>query len=156
MFLQDLEIFAVSLGDVLKDPENPSKIDLVAMETKSLRDTRHLLEKVGAKEAYQFVEENSHPRLWRLLAESALQKYGKDFGQIDFKLSVASLKFCLHFKDLQGAESAFVRCADFASLQLLHRLKNLTAGSALVKAEVAAYFHNFDEAEKIYLENDRR
>lgn len=73
---QDLEIFAVSLGDVLKDPENPSKTDLVAMETKSLRDTRHLLEKVGSKEAYQFVEENSHPRLWRLLAESALQQYG--------------------------------------------------------------------------------
>lgn len=69
----------MSLGDVLKDPENPSKVDLVAMETKSLRDTRHLLEKVGAKEAYQFVEENSHPRLWRLLAESALQKYGKEF-----------------------------------------------------------------------------
>ena len=73
---KDLEIFAVSLGDVLKDPENPSKDDLVTMETKSLRDTRHLLEKVGAKEAYQFVEENSHPRLWRLLAESALQLYG--------------------------------------------------------------------------------
>ena len=46
------------------------------METKSLRDTRHLLEKVGTKEAYLFVEENSHPRLWRLLAESALQAYG--------------------------------------------------------------------------------
>lgn len=58
--------------------------------------------------------------------------------------------------DLQAAESAFVRCADFASLQLLHRLKNLPAGSALVKAEVAAYFHKFEEAENIYLENDRR
>lgn len=46
------------------------------METKSLRDTRHLLEKVGTKEAYLFAEENSHPRLWRLLAESALQSYG--------------------------------------------------------------------------------
>jgi WD repeat-containing protein 35 len=60
------------------------------------------------------------------------------------------------FSDLQAAESAFVRCADFASLQLLHRLKNLPAGSALVKAEVAAYFHKFDDAESIYLENDRR
>jgi len=68
------------LGDVLKDPENPSKKDLVAMETKSLRDSRHLLEKVGAKEAVQFVEENSHPRLWRLLAESALQLYGNQIN----------------------------------------------------------------------------
>lgn len=52
------------------------------METKSLRDTRHLLEKVGTKEAYQFVEENSHPRLWRLLAESALQQYGNTLSMI--------------------------------------------------------------------------
>lgn len=49
-----------------------------------------------------------------------------------------------------------MRCADFASLQLLHRLKNLPTGSALVKAEVAAYFHKFDDAESIYIENDRR
>ena len=130
---KELEILAVSLGDVLKDPENPSKEDLVAMETKSLRDTRHLLEKVGAKEAYQFVEENSHPRLWRLLAESALQLY-----------------------DLLAAESAFVRCADYAALQLLHRLKSLPSGSALIRAEVAAYFHKFDEAEKIYTDSDRK
>lgn len=130
---KELEILAVSLGDVLKDPENPSKDDLVSIETKSLRDTRHLLEKVGAKEAYQFVEENSHPRLWRLLAESALQ-----------------------LLDLPAAESAFVRCADYAALQLLHRLKNLPPGSTLVRAEVAAYFHKFDEAEKIYTESDRK
>lgn len=49
-----------------------------------------------------------------------------------------------------------MRCADFAALQLLHRLKNLPPGSALVRAEVAAYFHKFDEAEKMHLENDRR
>lgn len=63
---------------------------------------------------------------------------------------------CYGELDLQAAESAFVRCADFASLQLLHRLKNIPAGSALIKAEVAAYFHKFDEAEKFYLDNDRR
>lgn len=74
--MKDLEIVAVSLSDILKNPENPSKEHLISMETKSLRDTRHLLEKVGTKEAYLFAEENSHPRLWRLLAESALQSYG--------------------------------------------------------------------------------
>lgn len=58
--------------------------------------------------------------------------------------------------DLPAAEAAFVRCADYAALQLLHKLKALQPGSDLVKAEVAAYFHRFDEAEKIYLDNDRR
>ena len=60
------------------------------------------------------------------------------------------------FSDLPAAESAFVRCADFAALQLLHKLNNFPEGSDLVKAEVAAYFHKFDEAERIYIENDRR
>ena len=58
--------------------------------------------------------------------------------------------------DLAAAESAFVRCADFAALQLLHKLNNLPDGSDLIKAEVAAYFHKFDEAEKIYFHNERR
>ena len=34
------------------------------LEIKSLRDTRDLLEKVGIHDAYQFIEDNSHPRLW--------------------------------------------------------------------------------------------
>ena len=124
------------------------------METKSLRDTRHLLEKVGTKEAHLFVEENSHPRLWRLLAESALQSYGNSsLASSIFEDNLLNKAIGV---DLAAAESAFVRCADFAALQLLHKLKNLPADSALLKAEVAAYFHRFDEAEKIYLENDRR
>jgi WD repeat-containing protein 35 len=49
----------------MKDPEHPSIEDWVlTLESKSLRDTRDLLEKVGLKEANAFVEENPHPRLW--------------------------------------------------------------------------------------------
>lgn len=43
---------------------------MVTFETKSLRDTRDLLAAVPIQEAYQFVEDNPHPRLWRLLAEA--------------------------------------------------------------------------------------
>ena len=32
--------------------------------SQSLRDARDLLEKVGIEDAYQFIEDNSHPRLW--------------------------------------------------------------------------------------------
>ena len=49
----------------MKDPEHPSIEDWVlTLESKSLRDTRDLLEKVGLKEANAFVDENPHPRLW--------------------------------------------------------------------------------------------
>ena len=66
------------------------------------------------------------------------------------------LSFIVAIADLAAAESAFVRCADFAALQLLHKLNNLPEGSDLIKAEIAAYFHKFDEAEKIYFLNERR
>ena len=40
------------------------KSNSVDLEIKSLRDTRELLDKVGIQDAYQFIEDNSHPRLW--------------------------------------------------------------------------------------------
>jgi WD repeat-containing protein 35 len=68
----------------------------------SLRDTRDLLEKIGLQDAQQFVEDNPHPRLWRLLAESALE-------QLNLKI----------------AEQAFVRCKDFQGIEFVKRLGNL-------------------------------
>lgn len=63
-FVQDLEIQAVLLDEVMDSPEKPSKDHIIKLEVKSLRDTRQLLEKVGINEACQFVEDNRHPRLW--------------------------------------------------------------------------------------------
>lgn len=57
--------------------------------------------------------------------------------------------------DLTTAEAAFVRCSDYAGIQFIKRLANIHSDQ-LKKAEVAAYFKDFDEAEKLYLEADRR
>lgn len=47
VYFQDLEIRAVLLDEVLRDPENPITEDhILDLEVKSLRDTRDLLEKV--------------------------------------------------------------------------------------------------------------
>jgi len=35
-----------------------------SFSSQSLRDARDLLEKVGIPDAYQFIEDNPHPRLW--------------------------------------------------------------------------------------------
>lgn len=43
---------------------------IVLFETKSLRDTRDLLVTTPIQEAYQFVDDNPHPRLWKLVAEA--------------------------------------------------------------------------------------
>lgn len=68
----------------------------------------------------------------RLLAEAALQKL-----------------------DLQTAEQAFVRCRDYQGIKFVKRLGNLQSES-MKQAEVAAYFSRFEEAERMYLDMDRR
>jgi len=80
------------------------------------------------KDAYQFVEDNSHPRLWRLLAENSLENL-----------------------NLPMADKAFVRCADYHGIQFVKRLQMLD-DELKQRAEVAAYFKKFDEAETLYAE----
>uniref|UniRef100_A0A803XM55 WD repeat-containing protein 35 n=1 Tax=Meleagris gallopavo TaxID=9103 RepID=A0A803XM55_MELGA len=129
---EDLEIKSVLLDEILKNPERPNKDYIINFEIRSLRDSRALIEAVGIEESSQFIEDNPHPRLWRLLAEAALQKL-----------------------DLQTAEQAFVRCKDYQGIKFVKRLGNLQSES-MQQAEVAAYFSRFEEAERMYLDMDRR
>lgn len=128
----DLEIRCVLLDELVQKPEDTRPELIVDLEVKSLRDTRELLAKVGLKEANNFIQDNPHPRLWRLLAESSL----KDL-------------------DLETAENAMVRCTDYLGIQFIKRLRNVH-NDQLKKAEIAAFLGNYDEAEKLYLDLDRR
>ncbi len=53
------------------------------------------------------------------------------------------------------AEQAFVRCRDYQGIEFVKRLSNLQS-EAMKQAEVAAYFSRFEEAERMYLDMDRR
>ena len=128
----DLEIKSVLLDEIMKDPENPTKDSIIELEVKSLRDARDLLEKVSIEDAHQFIEDNSHPRLWRLLAEAALERLSLDM-----------------------ADKAFVRCQDYHGIKFVKRLAKLD-NDLKRQAEVCAYFQRFDDAEKLYLDMDRR
>ena len=130
---EDLEITGVLLDDIIKGCNTPkSKEHLLQLRVKSLRDTEELLSLVGIPEAKQFIEDNPHPRLWRLLAECSLKKL-----------------------DLETAESAFVRCSNYPGIQLIKRLKTIQL-EPLKRAEICAFFGEFDDAEKLYLDMDRR
>ena len=109
----------------------PDKDLMIQFETKALRDTRQMLGSVGAEDAYQFVADNSHERLWRLLAEHSL-----------------------HALDFAMADKAFVRCSDYQGVQFTKQLQRLDDPRKQT-AEVAAYFKRFDEAEQCYLAMDR-
>eukprot|EP01135_Chromosphaera_perkinsii_P001605 Nk52_evm75s207 gene=Nk52_evmTU75s207 len=128
----DLEIKAVLLDEIMKDPEHPAKDHLFQLETKSLRDTKQLLANVGIQDAYQFIEDNSHRRLWDLLAEGALENLNFDI-----------------------ADKAFVKSEDYQGLEFVKRLRKID-NKQLQKAEVYAHFGHFEEAEKMYLNIDRR
>jgi WD repeat-containing protein 35 len=56
----DLEVKAVLLDDVLKDPEEIKNIKdmFVEYEAKTLRETRELLTQASLKEAVEFVEKS--------------------------------------------------------------------------------------------------
>lgn len=56
--------------------------------------------------------------------------------------------------DLKSAEAAFVRCKDYAGIQLVKRISSIQ-NEAIRKAEVKAYFKDYEQAEKLYLESDR-
>lgn len=130
---EDLEITAVLLDDIISGSAAPDKNShLLQLRVKSLRDTEELLAHVGISEAKQFIEDNPHPRLWRLLAEASLKTL-----------------------DFETAENAFVRCTNYPGIQLIKRLRTIPS-EYLQKAEVAAFFGNFEEAEKLYIDADRR
>ena len=128
---RDLEVRVAALDSLMRAPSSPDRGSIFNLETKSLRDTRDMLGRISTEDAYQFIEENSHPRLWRLLAEHAL-----------------------HRLDLPLVDKAFVRCGDYHGIQLAKKLREMTDEYAQ-RAEVASYFKNFEEAEAIYRSMDR-
>ena len=52
-------------------------------------------------------------------------------------------------------QSTASRCKDYPGIQFVKRLQNVQ-NTSVQRAEVAAWFRRFDEAEKLYLEVDRR
>lgn len=70
-------------------------------------------------------------------------------------LAEAALKNFESESALETAEAAFVRRNDYAGIKFVSRL-NALHSNALKKAEILAYFKDFDAAEKIYHNEDRR
>merc|ERR1719395_92702 len=104
----DLQIRSVLIDDVVRNSETPRK--------------EAILEKVPhLKDALAYVEENQHPRLWRLVADAALD-------QLNFPV----------------AEKAFVCYGNYQGIQFVKKLRQLEDVTKQ-KAEVAVYHQRFDE-----------
>lgn len=57
--------------------------------------------------------------------------------------------------NLNMADACFVRAKDYANVQFVKKLRSVN-NEAIREARVATYFRNFDQAEKIFIEADRR
>jgi len=132
---KDLEIRSVLLDEVMKGGADTSAIKakdiILEYETSALRKTREVIE-INMKDAFNHVSDNPHPRLWRLLSEASLEKL--DFTQ---------------------AEQSFVACEDYQGIYFVKKLRKFD-DKMKQRAEVAAYFKRFDEAESTYREMDRK
>eukprot|EP00056_Hartaetosiga_gracilis_P003229 m.61099 g.61099 ORF g.61099 m.61099 type:complete len:1163 (+) comp11378_c0_seq1:91-3579(+) len=127
----NLQVESVNIDGVMKSPETPTNEHYFTREIKSLRDTRALLDTVTIEDAYSYIEQNPHARLWRLLAESALLQL-----------------------DLDIADKAFVRCKDLQGIEFVQKLVKFDDENKQ-KAQVNAYFQKFGDAQDLYLEMDR-
>ena len=127
----NLVVQTLAVDDMFQAPEFPSRSLLQTLESRSLRDTRAIIDSVNLKEAMGFVADNPHPRLWQLLGEAALEAL-----------------------DLGLARAAFIKCHNYEGLTFLKRLRDLR-DPLKQSAEVAAHFGRFDEAEALYMEMNR-
>jgi len=100
----DLEIKAVLMDEVMKTPESPPKLDemIINFETRSLSETREMLKTISLQDVFEKIEENPHPRLWRLLSEAALENL-----------------------DLEIAHKAFIKFDDYQGICLIKKLNQL-------------------------------
>ncbi|EGF80857.1 hypothetical protein BATDEDRAFT_10893, partial [Batrachochytrium dendrobatidis JAM81] len=129
---RDMQVKTISLDDIMKDTDSIVKDAVVHIETKALRELRTILSQNGVLNAVQFVDDRPHPRLWKIVAEAALEIL--DFAQ---------------------AQKAFIRCQDYQGLQFIKSLKKFD-DPAKQKAEIAAYCNQFEAAEKMYIDMDRK
>jgi len=130
----ELQVRLVYLDELMKYPDGNFTADefIATHETKTLKETKDQLNQLNLKEAYAYIKKNPHPKLWKYLAEKSLENL-----------------------DFQIAESAFVECSDYQSIQLCKRLQ-LIDDKNKQRAEIAAFYGRYDEAEALYRKMERR
>nr|CCC90607.1 unnamed protein product [Trypanosoma congolense IL3000] len=129
---RSLKVRSLLLDELKQDPERPRREYIIDYDTRGLRQAREKMQTAPMRDALRYVDEHSHPKLWSLLAEHALE-------QLDF----------------DTAQLAFIRCGDYPAIQFVKRIKSLDDPQKQ-RAEIHTYYHRFDQAEKIYKDIDRK
>ncbi|XP_022697490.1 WD repeat-containing protein 35-like [Varroa jacobsoni] len=132
--IEELRVKCVLLDEILAAPEQALSVrsHVVVEDTCLLKQFNELLEQATIADVVQFIEDNdSNSILWRKMA-----------------------KFHMISGDLDAAEMALVRIRDWDGVLFCRRIAKL-ASREVREAEVLAYFDQFDEAEQMFIDNDR-
>lgn len=132
---RNLNITTVKLDELLfKPPDTKPEVNdfVIRVETRVLRDLReHIRHNIKLEEIYKYVDTHSNRKLWELF-----------------------LRHALTLLDFPNAEKALIHMNDYMGLCFLKRLKSID-DDALKQAEVAQFFEDYDEAESLYIQNER-
>eukprot|EP01105_Mastigella_eilhardi_P009634 TRINITY_DN2268_c0_g1_i1.p1 TRINITY_DN2268_c0_g1~~TRINITY_DN2268_c0_g1_i1.p1 ORF type:complete len:779 (-),score=235.82 TRINITY_DN2268_c0_g1_i1:3400-5388(-) len=101
---KNLKVKSAFLDEIMRTPDKPDKEMVFSYETIILRETMGIVEnkEMTLDDAVSFVNTHPHPRLWKMLAEAALNRL-----------------------DFQYAEKGFVRCKDYRGIYFVKRLRIL-------------------------------
>ena len=131
----DNEAIAVKLEDLINNKNN-SNINpnnyIKKYENKILAKFNNLLEtKKNLDEVYDFVKKNPNKKLWRKLSMKAMDNL-----------------------DFDTARKSMLQMNDFNGIEFLNKMKNVK-DPELLKAEIAQYNSNYEEASKLFSKSNR-
>ncbi|KAI8828138.1 hypothetical protein BJ741DRAFT_627188 [Chytriomyces cf. hyalinus JEL632] len=130
--MENLQVKTINLDELFKQPDTPTKDHVLNVDSKSLKEARAVLFNGTLQDVLHYVEENPHPRLWKLVSDTALERL-----------------------ELPIAQKAFIRSGDYKGLQFIKNIEKYD-DKLKQKAEVETFFGDIEAAERIYLEMDRK
>jgi WD repeat-containing protein 35 len=119
----------------MNDPENPNSDCLNTIELNVISKIKSCLEDQNDKiirKCMKWVEKRSHPRLWKEIANGALQQ-----------------------ENYEIAEIAFINSNDYAGLKLVSMLRQISDENVR-KGEICSFLGKFRDAEGHYSASDRK
>lgn len=132
---QGLEIKSIVLDNLVCDYASAHIVDVGAyietVECECVRKLREKLEDSLTEGVNYILQLPNHPRLWQIISEESLLKL-----------------------DLETAKLAMIKIKNFMGIQFIKKLEKLNDDN-IKRAEVFTFLSRFEDAQHIYLKNDR-
>ncbi|EGT47659.1 hypothetical protein CAEBREN_07258 [Caenorhabditis brenneri] len=128
----NLVVTSVNLDAIIFNPDDPSKNSRIDTMIKAKSDVETMLYHGRLTEAMEYAEKSPHDELWSMIATYSIKNHQYD-----------------------TAAHAFVKLQDYAGLQFVKKLRNISE-IGLRNAEILAYEEKLEEAREMFVLCDRK